>query len=137
MLRGQICTGIIGKPDLLRPSIIGGGRRIVCSSSQKLQGIIQVRFKILRKKDFFKRNYLLTLFFPTGLVLFLEEDHYVAEDFISVLQLMQKTGKTSCDKCNIYSLGTYLKTYNYYADSKKVSKTKKINFLRKLKILIF
>lgn len=61
--------------------------------------------------------------YHTGLVLFLEEDHYVAEDFISVLQLMQKTGKTSCDKCNIYSLGTYLKTYNYYADSKKMEVT--------------
>nr|CAD7399341.1 unnamed protein product [Timema cristinae] len=55
----------------------------------------------------------------TGMVLFLEEDHYVAEDFIHVMRLMEKTCRSSCDKCNILSLGTYLKTYNYYGDSKK------------------
>ncbi|XP_052127085.1 alpha-1,6-mannosyl-glycoprotein 2-beta-N-acetylglucosaminyltransferase isoform X1 [Frankliniella occidentalis] len=56
----------------------------------------------------------------TGLVLFLEEDHFVAEDFIHVLRLMQKTCSTNCPQCNILSLGTYLKTYNYYGgDSKK------------------
>ncbi|XP_065341868.1 alpha-1,6-mannosyl-glycoprotein 2-beta-N-acetylglucosaminyltransferase isoform X1 [Cloeon dipterum] len=54
----------------------------------------------------------------TGLVLFLEEDHYVAEDFIEALRLMQKATAVHCDKCNILSLGTYLKTYNYYGDSK-------------------
>ena len=56
-----------------------------------------------------------------GLVLFLEEDHYVAEDFIHILRLMERTCRASCDRCNILSLGTYLKTYNYYGDSKKVS----------------
>ncbi|XP_023721955.1 alpha-1,6-mannosyl-glycoprotein 2-beta-N-acetylglucosaminyltransferase isoform X1 [Cryptotermes secundus] len=55
----------------------------------------------------------------TGMVLFLEEDHFVAEDFIHVLRLMERTCRTSCDRCNILSLGTYLKTYNYYGDSKK------------------
>ncbi|XP_056645319.1 alpha-1,6-mannosyl-glycoprotein 2-beta-N-acetylglucosaminyltransferase [Diorhabda sublineata] len=56
----------------------------------------------------------------TGLVVLLEEDHYVAEDFIHMLRLMERTYKESCKHCNILSLGTYLKTYNYYADSKKV-----------------
>ena len=57
----------------------------------------------------------------TGMVLFLEEDHYVAEDFLHVLRLMERTCKHSCERCNVLSLGTYLKTYNYYADfSKKV-----------------
>lgn len=56
----------------------------------------------------------------TGLVLFLEEDHYVAEDFIYILKLMERTCKEACRHCNILSLGTYLKTYNYYGDSKKV-----------------
>ncbi|CAG9828650.1 unnamed protein product [Diabrotica balteata] len=56
----------------------------------------------------------------TGLVVLLEEDHYVAEDFIHLLRLMERTYKESCKHCNILSLGTYLKTYNYYADSKKV-----------------
>lgn len=52
----------------------------------------------------------------TGMVLFLEEDHYVAEDFLHVLKLMERTSKHSCERCNVLSLGTYLKTYNYYAD---------------------
>jgi hypothetical protein len=55
-----------------------------------------------------------------GMVLFLEEDHFVAEDFIHILRLMERTCRTSCDRCNILSLGTYLKTYNYYGESKKV-----------------
>ncbi|PSN34286.1 hypothetical protein C0J52_25777 [Blattella germanica] len=54
-----------------------------------------------------------------GMVLFLEEDHFVAEDFIHVMRLMERTCRASCDRCNILSLGTYLKTYNYYGDSKK------------------
>ncbi|XP_046489515.1 alpha-1,6-mannosyl-glycoprotein 2-beta-N-acetylglucosaminyltransferase isoform X3 [Neodiprion pinetum] len=58
-----------------------------------------------------------------GMVLFLEEDHYVAEDFLHVLRLMERTCKHSCERCNILSLGTYLKTYNYYADNKKAEVT--------------
>ena len=57
----------------------------------------------------------------TGLVIFLEEDHYIVEDFISVLRLMERTCDSSCKECNIISLGTYLKTYNYYGDSRKVN----------------
>ncbi|XP_006563636.2 alpha-1,6-mannosyl-glycoprotein 2-beta-N-acetylglucosaminyltransferase isoform X1 [Apis mellifera] len=52
----------------------------------------------------------------TGMVLFLEEDHYVAEDFLHVLRLMERTCKHTCKRCNVLSLGTYLKTYNYFAD---------------------
>ncbi|XP_029154965.1 alpha-1,6-mannosyl-glycoprotein 2-beta-N-acetylglucosaminyltransferase isoform X3 [Nylanderia fulva] len=52
----------------------------------------------------------------SGMVLFLEEDHYVAEDFLHVLRLMERTCKLSCERCNVLSLGTYLKTYNYFAD---------------------
>ncbi|KAG8238734.1 hypothetical protein J437_LFUL018519 [Ladona fulva] len=59
----------------------------------------------------------------TGLVLFLEEDHYVTEDFIHVLRLMERTRKASCEQCNILSLGTYLKTYNYYGDAKRAEVT--------------
>ncbi|XP_039282319.1 alpha-1,6-mannosyl-glycoprotein 2-beta-N-acetylglucosaminyltransferase isoform X1 [Nilaparvata lugens] len=57
--------------------------------------------------------------YHTGMVLFVEEDHYVAEDFIHILKLMEKTSKASCPACNILSLGTYLKTYDYYSESKK------------------
>lgn len=42
-----------------------------------------------------------------GLVLFLEEDHYVAEDFLHLLNLMQKQAKVLCSKCNIFSLGEH------------------------------
>jgi hypothetical protein len=56
-----------------------------------------------------------------GMVLFLEEDHYVAEDFLYLLDIMQKKGQELCAKCNILSLGTYLKTFNYYTyNNKKV-----------------
>lgn len=50
------------------------------------------------------------------MVLFLEEDHYVAEDFLHVLRLMERTCKLNCERCNVLSLGTYLKTYNYFTD---------------------
>lgn len=45
----------------------------------------------------------------TGQVLFLEEDHYVTEDFLYLLKMMQKKSFELCAKCNIMSLGTYLK----------------------------
>lgn len=45
----------------------------------------------------------------TGLVLFLEEDHYVAEDFLHVLLLMEKEKHNKKYKVDILSLGTYLK----------------------------
>lgn len=72
----------------------------------------------------------------TGLVVFLEEDHYVAEDFIHVLKLMDRTCRLSCKQCNILSLGTYLKTYNYYGDSKKVSRPERVatSYLPMLKL---
>ncbi|XP_031625273.1 alpha-1,6-mannosyl-glycoprotein 2-beta-N-acetylglucosaminyltransferase-like [Contarinia nasturtii] len=51
----------------------------------------------------------------TGLVLFLEEDHYVAEDFLYILTLMQKQMKNKVfAKCNILSLGTYLDSIDMY-----------------------
>uniref|UniRef100_A0A336MCB3 Alpha-1,6-mannosyl-glycoprotein 2-beta-N-acetylglucosaminyltransferase n=1 Tax=Culicoides sonorensis TaxID=179676 RepID=A0A336MCB3_CULSO len=66
--------------------------------------------------------------YHTGLVVFLEEDHYVAEDFLYVLNLMQQKARESCAKCNILSLGTYLKTFNYYTySSKKHSNSNKNN----------
>ncbi|XP_065165556.1 alpha-1,6-mannosyl-glycoprotein 2-beta-N-acetylglucosaminyltransferase isoform X1 [Atheta coriaria] len=63
----------------------------------------------------------------SGLVVFLEEDHYVAEDFIHVLKLMERTCQTSCRHCNILSLGTYLKTYNYYGKKEVMRAMKQQN----------
>lgn len=42
-------------------------------------------------------------FFFLGLVAFLEEDQYVAEDFIHILNLIQK----SCPQSKIFSLGVH------------------------------
>ncbi|XP_024935688.1 alpha-1,6-mannosyl-glycoprotein 2-beta-N-acetylglucosaminyltransferase isoform X2 [Cephus cinctus] len=55
----------------------------------------------------------------TGMVLFLEEDHYVAEDFLHVLRLMERTCRHSCERCNVLSLGTYIKTYSYYDEGSR------------------
>ena len=56
----------------------------------------------------------------TGLVLFIEEDHYVSEDFLVMLALMQKSQPILCPHCRIFTLGTYTKLYNYKLDSSKV-----------------
>lgn len=61
--------------------------------------------------------------YHTGMVVFLEEDHYVAEDFLHILELMFRKSQDLCSKCNILSLGTYLKTFNYYTYNKKVEVT--------------
>lgn len=57
----------------------------------------------------------MTFLFFSGLVLFLEEDHYVAEDFLYMLQFMQVKALEICPQCNIISLGTYIKAFNYFS----------------------
>lgn len=56
----------------------------------------------------------------TGLVVFLEEDHYVAEDFIHLLRLMNEACKKSCRQCNILSLGAYSKPQHFAKAANKV-----------------
>ncbi|XP_076058261.1 alpha-1,6-mannosyl-glycoprotein 2-beta-N-acetylglucosaminyltransferase-like isoform X2 [Oratosquilla oratoria] len=63
----------------------------------------------------------------TGLVLFLEEDHYVAEDFLHMLKLVYRTMPYACPKCHLITLGTYVKNLNYNADSRKVEITQWIS----------
>jgi len=55
-----------------------------------------------------------------GLVLFLEEDHYVSDDFLSVLRLIEAERTSRYPNCDIICLGTYLKSYNYNRDHKTV-----------------
>lgn len=55
-----------------------------------------------------------------GLVLFLEEDHYVAEDFLHVLSLMRNSSGALCPSCNVFSIGNHGSTYDYYTYHKKV-----------------
>ncbi|XP_035919819.1 alpha-1,6-mannosyl-glycoprotein 2-beta-N-acetylglucosaminyltransferase isoform X2 [Anopheles stephensi] len=64
--------------------------------------------------------------YHTGMVVFLEEDHYVAEDFLYILELMFRKSQDLCPKCNILSLGTYLKTFNYYTYNKKHQQQQKL-----------
>lgn len=59
----------------------------------------------------------------TGLVLFLEEDHYVAEDFLHMLRLLSAAVPRACAKCSLITLGNYLKTYNFHTDARKVRET--------------
>ena len=50
----------------------------------------------------------------------MEEDHYVAEDFLSILSLMKRERDLHYPNCDIICLGTYLKQTNYKDDHKKV-----------------
>eukprot|EP00096_Caligus_rogercresseyi_P004476 TRINITY_DN18751_c0_g1_i1.p1 TRINITY_DN18751_c0_g1~~TRINITY_DN18751_c0_g1_i1.p1 ORF type:complete len:466 (-),score=112.63 TRINITY_DN18751_c0_g1_i1:108-1505(-) len=58
-----------------------------------------------------------------GLVLFLEEDHYVSQDFLPVLKLMHSERSQVCPNCDIICLGTYLKTYNFQRNGHQVELT--------------
>ncbi|KAJ0169589.1 hypothetical protein K1T71_014774 [Dendrolimus kikuchii] len=69
----------------------------------------------------------------SGLVLFLEEDHYVAEDFIHMLGLLRSIADKSCPQCEILSLGTYLKTYQYHSNGDKRKKALNLNYIQQVK----
>lgn len=55
-----------------------------------------------------------------GPVLFIEEDHYLVEDFLPVLRMMYRLRKKACIDCNILTLGTYDKKPAYGSLSPKV-----------------
>ncbi|XP_073966322.1 alpha-1,6-mannosyl-glycoprotein 2-beta-N-acetylglucosaminyltransferase-like isoform X3 [Choristoneura fumiferana] len=69
----------------------------------------------------------------TGMVVFLEEDHYVAEDFLHVLNLMRATADKSCPQCEILCLGTYLKTYQYHATGDKRKKQLTLSYIQQVR----
>ena len=56
---------------------------------------------------------MLFVYFLKGLVLFLEEDYYVLEDFVSVLQMADKIRNEKYPDCDSISLGTYAKPFHY------------------------
>ncbi|KAK7572144.1 hypothetical protein V9T40_014616 [Parthenolecanium corni] len=62
-----------------------------------------------------------------GLIIFFEEDHYVAPDFIHMLQLMDRARQSHCPNCRVLSLGTYLKTVDFARDTKKAEITQWIS----------
>ncbi|VDN01223.1 unnamed protein product [Thelazia callipaeda] len=47
-------------------------------------------------------------------VIMLEEDHYVAPDFLHVMQLIVDNKPTFCVDCQVISLGLYLKQYDHF-----------------------
>lgn len=49
----------------------------------------------------------------SGLVLFLEEDHYVSQDFLYVLKLMQSQAVKLCPACKIFTVGNHLEPKVY------------------------
>ena len=66
-----------------------------------------------------RNNYIQLTF--AGYVLFLEEDHYVAEDFLHVLNLLREEREKKKDVGDIICLGTYLKHAKAGADTNWVS----------------
>ncbi|XP_026498211.2 alpha-1,6-mannosyl-glycoprotein 2-beta-N-acetylglucosaminyltransferase isoform X1 [Vanessa tameamea] len=71
----------------------------------------------------------------TGMVVFLEEDHYVAEDFIHILSLLRTTADKTCPQCEILCLGTYLKTYQYHSTSDKRKKHLTLNYIQQVRAI--
>ncbi|XP_065218790.1 alpha-1,6-mannosyl-glycoprotein 2-beta-N-acetylglucosaminyltransferase-like isoform X2 [Planococcus citri] len=55
----------------------------------------------------------------TGLVVFIEEDHYIAQDFIHMLHRMEIARQSDCPECKIYALGSHSKNFDFASDSKK------------------
>lgn len=55
-----------------------------------------------------------------GYVIFLEEDHYVAPDFVDVTRKMIDLRRTSCPDCDFINLGTY-RTSNFALTANQVS----------------
>ncbi|KAL9894814.1 alpha-1,6-mannosyl-glycoprotein 2-beta-N-acetylglucosaminyltransferase-like isoform 1-T1 [Glossina fuscipes fuscipes] len=65
-----------------------------------------------------KANYVfdqlkVTKFF-TGFLLFLEDDNYVAQDFVYMLTLMYKSIASLCPPCNVLALGRHIVIRDYY-----------------------
>ena len=147
MLPGQTYTATTVRRSSPRPSTTGGGKPIECLEPSVLHNTSQVGRQttfsctrcdgisstvmchhchdcLLKLHSFSCIFYLFTLrscsyTFPlTGLVVFLEEDHYVAEDFLHILSLM--LAQKQKYKVDILSLGTYLKKTAVKTNSKQV-----------------
>ncbi|XP_005989562.1 alpha-1,6-mannosyl-glycoprotein 2-beta-N-acetylglucosaminyltransferase [Latimeria chalumnae] len=55
-----------------------------------------------------------------GLVLFIEEDHYMSPDFYHVLKKMWGLKKEQCPDCDVLSLGTYTRVTGFSSKADKV-----------------
>ncbi|XP_046358531.1 alpha-1,6-mannosyl-glycoprotein 2-beta-N-acetylglucosaminyltransferase-like [Haliotis cracherodii] len=57
-----------------------------------------------------------------GMVLLLEDDYYVTEDVLTILQMMQNLAHKDCKDCRMLVIGNYDKVQNYQANSGKVER---------------
>ncbi|XP_071827571.1 alpha-1,6-mannosyl-glycoprotein 2-beta-N-acetylglucosaminyltransferase-like [Apostichopus japonicus] len=77
----------------------------------------EVQFVMTKHHWFWKLQHIFTGVQATqnhnGLILLLEEDHYVAPDFYVMLKKMYEEKKTKVTECNILTLGTYDKNRVY------------------------
>ena len=113
-----ISMAIIERHGTVKQNIIGGGKQILFLAKFESFNIMMVNiflscfiYYLLAFNIFCCETY-------QGPVVFLEEDHYVAEDFLHVLWLQHLllTGEKECSFCTqarILSLGSYPKTFNH------------------------
>ncbi|XP_054766310.2 alpha-1,6-mannosyl-glycoprotein 2-beta-N-acetylglucosaminyltransferase-like [Lytechinus pictus] len=84
----------------------------------------EVRYVMTKHHWFWKLQHVFSGLEATkdhdGLVLLLEEDHYMAPDFYPMLQKMYLLKKESCPECDILTLGGYDKTFIYKDRNDKV-----------------
>ncbi|XP_051833861.1 alpha-1,6-mannosyl-glycoprotein 2-beta-N-acetylglucosaminyltransferase [Antechinus flavipes] len=55
-----------------------------------------------------------------GLIVFLEEDHYLSPDFFHVLKKMWKLKPQECPECDVLSLGSYSVSRSFFGKADKV-----------------
>lgn len=70
-----------------------------------------------------------------GLKLFLEDDHYVVEDFIHVLDLMKKNEGNWCQYC-MYSIGVHNQQFTLKVKPPKVGKNLFYHEILKMQLLV-
>jgi len=91
----------------------------------------EAQFTQTKHHWWWKANWIFSQIPPTkafdGLVLFLEEDHYVAEDFLHVLKLLETEKKSSKYNIDMLSLGTYLRKNNVRPNPRQSSARRRVN----------
>uniref|UniRef100_A0AC35G6B3 Alpha-1,6-mannosyl-glycoprotein 2-beta-N-acetylglucosaminyltransferase n=1 Tax=Panagrolaimus sp. PS1159 TaxID=55785 RepID=A0AC35G6B3_9BILA len=74
-------------------------------------------FSQIKHHWWWKANYIFMLmerYHLNTYTVFLEEDHYVAPDFLHVLKILIEKKDKFCQNCKLISLGLYLKNFNTY-----------------------
>ncbi|RWS10869.1 uncharacterized protein B4U79_06837 [Dinothrombium tinctorium] len=82
------------------------------------------KFTQLKHHWFWKMNFVFDEFAPShnGYVLFLEEDYYASSDLIHFMKLMIQLKYNACKKCDVLTLGAYLKNSYHHKIGNNVYK---------------